>query len=162
MPKRQPEPPADPLFSLRSFIKTCIATYAYHGVLAAEDFRRATARNPELRQMPMKTALDLALYRLEMLMAERDAVPEQAPAVPVQPVETAPVPPQAPAPPRAVRAVAGVEYRESPKDGLVPFLPAADRKRDRQEVRAMARRVLDAATVRRCGTIVDLTGFNID
>jgi hypothetical protein len=149
------------LFVLRSFIKTCIATYAYHGVLAAEDFRRATARNPELRQMPMKTALDLALYRLEKLIAERDAVPEQAPAVPVQPVEPTPVPPQAPAPPRA-KPVEGASYRQSPRDGLKPFLPAAEAKRTRQETRAMARRVLDAATIRRCGSVVDLTGFNID
>jgi hypothetical protein len=146
------------LFSLRSHIKTCIAVYAYHGVLAAEDFRRAIARWPKLRQVPMKTALDLALYRVEQLIAERDAVPEQAPAVPVQPVEQTPVPPQAP----AVRPVSGQTYRDSLRDDIVPCLPAATEKRSRQDSREMARRVLDAIALSKCGTVIPLADFTTD
>jgi hypothetical protein len=149
------------LFVLRGHIKTCIAVYAYHGVLAAEDFRRAIARWPKLDQVPMKTALDIALHRVEQLMNERDAVQEQAPTVAVQPGNQEPVPPQAPAPPRA-KPVEGVEYRDSPRDDTVPCLPAADTRRSRQDSREMARRVLDAATVRRCGTVVDLTDFHAE
>src|SRR5690242_3396502 len=60
MPINHPDQPATRLDLLRGHIKSCIATYDYHGVLAAEDLRRATARWPELRQLPTKSALRLA------------------------------------------------------------------------------------------------------
>ena len=98
MPKNQQVTPADPLFVLRGHIKTCIAVYDYHGVLSAEDFRRAIARWPKLDQVPMKTALAVALHRVEQLIAERDAVPEQAPAMVTGTGGGQPVPPQTPVP----------------------------------------------------------------
>src|SRR5690349_23565352 len=90
-----------PLDLLRGHIKSCIATYEFHGVIAAEDLRRATARWPELRRMPTGTALKLALYRLEKLQAElaaEIAAREQAPAMVIGTGGAQPVPPQAPAP----------------------------------------------------------------
>src|SRR4051794_37962080 len=96
MPRKQPDQPAARLDMLHGHIKSCIATYDYHGVIAAEDLRWATARWPDLRQLPMKPTLDLALSRLELLMAERDAV-EQAPAMVTGTGGAQPVPAQAPA-----------------------------------------------------------------
>src|SRR4051812_32565341 len=80
----------------------------------------------------MKTTLDLALSRLELLMAERDAV-EQAPAMVTGTGGAQPVPAQAPASRPATPPVEGV--REPPRDGLVPFLPAAAVPRQGQRMK---------------------------
>jgi hypothetical protein len=149
MPRKAPEPPAAGLHSLRRHIETCLAAFDHHGTLAAEDLRRATARWPELRTLPTKTALRLALYRLDNLMAEQaPAVPEQAPAAVTGAGGAQPVPPQAPTPPRQQPAPETVVLvRDSP--------------RDRRERRDVARRVVSADAVKRCGTVVDLSGFEV-
>src|SRR5205823_1029769 len=81
MSRKATEPPAAGLDSLRRHIEACLSVFDHHGRLAAEDLRRATARWPELRQLPTPTALKLTLYRLEKLEAEQAAAVEQAPAV---------------------------------------------------------------------------------
>ena len=103
--------------------------------------------------------LNIAAGRLlDLELAMAGTAPEQAPALPVRPVETTPVPVQAP----RAKPVESQIYRESPKPGLVPCLPAADGTRSRQETRELARRVIDAIALRKCGTVIPLSDIHTD